>query len=177
MKKSLLLVVPALAVLSGCETLQTPQQRQQESARRQAAQRQQEEQVYRVRGQVESVEMENARLLQEIQNMHNQVSAMNSQIAQLNSKMNSLDARQKKEMKNLISQVEKLLKKSVASRPSSSGSSTRSNRGPGREHVVESGHTLSVIASAYNTTVKSIKSANKLKNDRIYVGQKLFIPE
>lgn len=178
MKKILLFVVPAVVILSGCETLQTPQQRQQEAARRQAAQRQQEEQVHRVRGQVDSVEMENNRLMQEVQSLRNDVHSLNSQISQLNGKMNSLDARQKKEMSNLIREVEVLLKKSVASssRPSS-GSSSKANRGPGREHVVEGGHTLSAIAQAYGTTVKAIKSANNLKTDSIYVGQKLFIPE
>ncbi|MDF7826601.1 LysM peptidoglycan-binding domain-containing protein [Pontiellaceae bacterium B12227] len=176
MKYRILLSLSSIALLSGCETLQTPQQRQQEAARRQAAQRQQEEQVYRVRGQVESVEMENARLLQEVQSLRNNVNSLNSQVAQLNSKMNTLDARQKKEMANLIKEVERLLKKTVASRPASSGTSS-ANRGPGREHVVEGGHTLSAIAQAYGTTVKAIKSANNLKSDSIYVGQKLFIPE
>ena len=47
----------------------------------------------------------------------------------------------------------------------------------GHEHVVESGHTLSVIAQAYGTTVGAIKKSNDLKSDVIYVGQKLFIPE
>ena len=47
----------------------------------------------------------------------------------------------------------------------------------GHEHIVESGHTLSVIAQAYGTTVDAIKQSNDLKNDVIYVGQKLFIPE
>jgi len=74
-------------------------------------------------------------------------------------------------MNELIKRVEGLLKKSVASRPS------KPSRGAGREHVVESGHTLSAIASAYGTTVKAIKQANNLKSDSIYVGQKLFIPE
>jgi LysM repeat protein len=175
MKKSILVLVPVLAVLSGCETLQTPTQRKQAEARQQAAQRHSEEQVYRVKGQVESVEMENARLMQEIQGLRNDVSSMNSQVAQLNSKMNALDAKQQREMSNLIKQVESLLKKSVSSRPASSGST--SNKGPGREHVVESGHTLSAIAAAYGTSVSAIKKANNLKSDSIYVGQKLFIPE
>ena len=120
--------------------------------------------------------MENARLMQEIQALRNEVYGLNSQISQLNSKMNALDAKQQKEMSNLIKEVEVLLKKSVAgsSRPSSSSSA---NRGPGREHVVEPGHTLSAIASAYGTTVSAIKKANNLKSDQIYVGQKLFIPE
>ncbi|MEI6890631.1 MAG: LysM peptidoglycan-binding domain-containing protein [Pontiella sp.] len=175
MKKTWLFIVPTVALLSGCETLQTPHQRQEAAARQNAAQRHQEEQVYRVKGQVDSVEMENARLMQETQSLRSEVHSLNSQIAQLNSKMNSLDARQKKEMSNLIKEVERLLKKSVARRPSTS--SSKANRGPGREHVVEGGHTLSAIAQAYDSSVQAIKSANNLKSDSIYVGQKLFIPE
>lgn len=177
MKKSSLLIIPALAVLTGCETMQTPQQRREAQAREQAQARQAEERAYRMQGAVETMEMENSQLRQEIQSLRNQVSALNGQISQLNSKMNALDARQKKEMSNLIKEVESLLKKSVASRPRSSGSSSSSSRGAGHEHVVESGHTLSAIAQAYGTTVKAIKSANNLKSDQIYVGQKLFIPE
>ena len=163
-------IIPLIA-LTGCETLQTPQQRQQAAARQQAATRHAEERVYRVQGQVESVEMENARLVQEMQQLRSEVRSFNSQISQLNSKMGSLEAKQAREMNELIKRVEGLLKKSVASRPS------KPSHGAGREHVVESGHTLSAIASAYGTTVKAIKQANNLKSDSIYVGQKLFIPE
>lgn len=172
MKINLLCSLMALTALTGCETLQTPQQRQQEAARQKAAQRHSEEQVYRVKGQVESVEMENARLMQEMQQLRNAVNSYNSQISALNSKMTALEAKQAREMNELIRRVEGLLKKSVASRPAS-----KPSRGTGREHVVESGHTLSAIAQAYGTTVKAIKSANNLKSDSIYVGQKLFIPE
>ncbi|MDF7808285.1 LysM peptidoglycan-binding domain-containing protein [Pontiellaceae bacterium B12219] len=175
MKSTVIISLFSVFLFTGCETLQTPQQRKQAEARQLAAQRHSEEQVYRVKGQVDSIEMENARLMQEIQGLRNDVSSMNAQIGQLNSKMNALDAKQQREMSNLIKEVEVLLKKSVASRPSSSGSS--SNKGPGREHVVESGHTLSAIAQAYGTTVSAIKKANNLKSDSIYVGQKLFIPE
>ncbi|QBG49101.1 LysM peptidoglycan-binding domain-containing protein [Verrucomicrobia bacterium S94] len=176
MKKSFLFVVPALAVLTGCETLQTPQQRRAVQAREQAAARQTEERMYRMQGTVEAVEMENARLMKELQSLRSQVNAMNGQISSLNSKMNALDARQKKEMANLIQEVKALLRKTAASHSSSSSSSSV-HRGPGREHIVESGHTLSAIAQAYGTTVKAIKQANNLKSDQIRVGQKLFIPE
>ena len=67
MKINILFSLSALAVLTGCETLKTPQQRQQEAAREQLAVRHAEEQAHRVKGQVESVEMENARLMQELQ--------------------------------------------------------------------------------------------------------------
>ncbi len=168
--KFLLCLIPVIA-LTGCETLQTPQQRQQEAARKELAARHADEQSRRVKGKVESVEMETARLMQEMQQLRQDVRAYNNQISQLNRKMSSLESKQAREMNELIKRVEGLLKKSVGSRPSSS------RRGAGREHVVVSGNTLSVIASAYKTSVKSIKKANNLKSDSIYVGQKLFIPE
>jgi LysM repeat protein len=171
MKQKIILSLASVALLSGCETLQTPQQRQQAAARQQAQTRHTDEQMHRLRGQMESAEMENARLMQDMQQLRSEVSACNSQIAQLNSSMQSLEAKQAREMQELIKRVEALLKKSVVSRPSAP------SRGAGREHVVESGHTLSAIADAYNTTVKAIKEANNLKSDTIFVGQKLFIPE
>lgn len=172
MKTRLLPSLFAVALLSGCETLQTPQQRQQQAARQQLATRHTEERIHRLQGQVESIEMENSRLMQELQQLRNTVNSYNSQISQLNSSMKSLEAKQASEMNSLIKRVEGLLNKAVASRPA-----PKASRGPGREHVVESGHTLSAIAQAYGTTVKAIKSANNLKSDNIYVGQKLFIPE
>jgi len=171
MKTKLLLSLSTLAVLTGCETIQTPQQRQQDAARQQAASRYAEERVNRLQGQVESIEMENARLMQEMQQLRNEVRSYSSQISQLNSNMQALEAKQSRESQEVINRVEGLLKKSVASSPSTP------SRGAGREHVVEAGHTLSAIAQAYGTTVDAIKKANNLKSDNIYVGQKLFIPQ
>ncbi len=45
------------------------------------------------------------------------------------------------------------------------------------EYTVEQGATLSVIAKAYKVSIANIKKANRLKNDRIYIGQKLYIPK
>ncbi len=167
----ILSVSSVMLVLCGCETIQTPQQRQRASARQQAAARMSEERMYKVQGRVESMEMEYGNLTRQIQQLQEQVRSSNSQIAQLNSQMQSLEAKQAREMKEVVSRVEKLLGQAVASRPSSS------SRGAGYEHVVEARQTLSVIAQAYGTTVSAIKKANNLKNDTIYVGQKLFIPE
>ena len=171
MKLKLLLILPLAGLLSGCETLQTPQQRQQAAAREQAATRMTDEKLHRLKGQIESVEMENARLAQEMQQLRNEVRSLNSQISQLGSGMQSMQSRQARDKQEVIDQVSKrvgtLIQKQAASAPRSSG----------REHVVESGHTLSAIASAYGTSVSAIKKANKLKSDNIYVGQKLYIPE
>ena len=171
MKTKLLLSLSALTVLTGCETIQTPQQRQQDAARQQAASRYSEERVNRLKGQVESIEMESARLTQEVQQLRSEVRAYSSQISQLNSNMQALEAKQAREAQEVINRVEGLLKKTVAS------NSSAPSRGAGREHVVEAGHTLSAIAQAYGTSVDAIKKANNLKSDSIYVGQKPFIPQ
>jgi LysM repeat protein len=175
MIKRILFSLSAVMLLSGCETLQTPQQRREAQAREAAKQRQAEERAYRMQGQVESVEIQNERLMQELSSLRSQIRSQNSQISSLNSKMASLEAKQSREMNELIKRVEGLLKKSMASRPSSSSKSTYT--GNGVEHIVKSGHTLSTIAQAYGSSVKAIKAANNLKSDNIYVGQKLIIPQ
>jgi 2',3'-cyclic-nucleotide 2'-phosphodiesterase/3'-nucleotidase len=43
-------------------------------------------------------------------------------------------------------------------------------------YVVKSGDSLTRIAKAHGTTVKALKAANGLENDRIVVGAKLKIP-
>ena len=49
--------------------------------------------------------------------------------------------------------------------------------GPCKEYVVESGDTLSLIASAFNTTVAKLKEMNNLKGNNLRVGQKLLVPK
>lgn len=44
-------------------------------------------------------------------------------------------------------------------------------------YVIKPGDTLTRIAKAHGTTVKALKAANSLGNDRIVVGAKLKIPE
>jgi LysM repeat protein len=164
---SLLFVLP----LAGCETIQAGSTRES-AARQQAALRVTEERLHRLQARVESIESDNARLTREVEQLRADNRALNKQVATLQGSIQTLEARQQKQNQQLIAQVEKLLKKSVSRAPAA-----QAPRGPGREHIVEAGHTLSAIAKAYGTTVKAIKEANHLKSDNIYVGQKLFIPE
>ena len=156
----------AIVATSGCQTYRM----QQEQARNDAAASYNQERMRVVQGRVESMESENSRLLREVQELRAEVNRCNSQISQLNSNMQALEAKQVREMKKTIAEVEKILN-------SSSRRGSSSNRGPGRMHTVQSGHTLSTIAQAYGSTVKTIKKANNLDSDVIFVGQKLFIPE
>lgn len=47
---------------------------------------------------------------------------------------------------------------------------------PGELYMVKPGDILGSIAKAHNTSVSAIKSANSLRSDKIFVGQKLRIP-
>jgi N-acetylmuramoyl-L-alanine amidase len=47
----------------------------------------------------------------------------------------------------------------------------------GREVTISSGDTLSEIAERFGVSVASIKENNGLRQDVIYIGQTLIIPE
>ena len=52
------------------------------------------------------------------------------------------------------------------------------SRAPVRQvsHVISRGDTLSEIAERYNVSMSAIRSANRLSNDTVRVGQRLTIP-
>ena len=62
------------------------------------------------------------------------------------------------------------------SRQAPDGTLYASLRGGRREHVVERGDSLSVLAQRYNVTVNGIKQANNLSRSHIRIGQTLKIP-
>lgn len=51
-----------------------------------------------------------------------------------------------------------------------------SETGNGTVHVVKAGENLTKIAKQHGTTPKAIRTENKLKTDRLLVGQKLKVP-
>ena len=83
------------------------------------------------------------------------------------------------ENKNLIRAGQKLLLPGtidVDASPAPRAASTAHPRSTsGGNYVVQKGDCLSVIASRFGTTSGAIKQANSLKNDTIFVGQKLSV--
>jgi LysM repeat protein len=68
----------------------------------------------------------------------------------------------------------------IATRPSSpvkGPRKTAATHNPAGVYVVRSGDTLVRLAQANGTTVKALKTANHLKSDRIFVGEKLKMPQ
>jgi N-acetylmuramoyl-L-alanine amidase len=61
----------------------------------------------------------------------------------------------------------------LASSGASSGLTNVSGSG---NHVVKRGDSLSKISSRYNVTIRALKSANNLRKDTVFLGQKLRIP-
>jgi LysM repeat protein len=59
----------------------------------------------------------------------------------------------------------------------SSGENTAVTGHSDNFYVIKPGDTLTHIAKAHGTTVKALKAANSLANDRIVVGARLKIPE
>ncbi len=169
--KTVVLGLVSVVVLSGCQTMQSQRTTQAQSAN---ISRYVSEMERRMNSKLETMSSENARLQQQIQQLSEELRASNSQVAQLSSNMSALDARQKKEITQLVNEVNAKLRQ-VGTQSSSSGGSRATVSG--RVHTVESGHTLSTIAAAYGSTVKAIKDANNLKSDVIFVGQKLVIPD
>jgi N-acetylmuramoyl-L-alanine amidase len=45
-----------------------------------------------------------------------------------------------------------------------------------RQHVVQSGDTLSGVASLYKVSLSGLRRTNRLRSDTVWVGQKLRIP-
>ena len=108
-------------------------------------------------------------ILEEEQNiMRNEIKSLRGQLAEANKKIENIQVSSKK-INDSLNNIEKFFDKESLS--------TSDNSISGREHIVETGHTLSAIAIAYGASVKEIKRINNLSSDNIYVGQKLFIPE
>jgi LysM repeat protein len=147
-----------------------------------------------------------AGLSQNLNAMHNSINETNARIAeiqkqfsifserdqQLRQELNSvkgvITAEQKarkaaldKMAEQIARQMSDMVKSIERSTAASYSSSSRSSgpAGPGSfyEYKVQPGATLSAIAHAYNVSVSDIKKANRLKDDVIMVGQKLYIPK
>ncbi|MCO5068376.1 MAG: LysM peptidoglycan-binding domain-containing protein [Kiritimatiellae bacterium] len=188
--KHLLSIVTLLSLpfLTGCLATYDSQQSQMEAAL-QADMRILQEENQRLKGRVESFDLEIERLTRNVDAIRTapsgasaaDVQALQQRIAQLETQLRTLDAARERDRREIIDSLSSKLTAAVASRPAPRPTSPpptrRGGTQEGYEHVVESGQTLSAIASAYNVSAKSIIDANNLtKPDQLHVGQKLFIP-
>jgi len=187
MRRSALAVtaaVGAAALLCAC---QSPQQQRIERARALEARRLQEEQLDRMSGSMRDVQEQYGATVQHVSAMQGQVAALERRIQALSSEVESLkqqlalerQARQA-DMDRLLQQVAKETAAAIrsAAPPAGGGrSSGPATAGEFYEYTVEPGATLSAIAKAYGVSIDSIRKANRMKDDNIRVGQKLYVPK
>ena len=155
-------IINIIIVSTFCFGCQTVEQAKKNHARDDIVKKYNEEQIIRLQGDIELVEEEQDFLKEDIEGLKKQISDV---LKDLIDTQNTV----RKNYDTLVN-IEKILSENKTKNFSEATIS-------GREHVVELGHTLSVIAQAYDSTVSAIKDANNLNTDKIYVGQKLIIPD
>lgn len=179
--------------LTGCATFDNSSA----AARAQEDQLILREDLARLQGRLETLEMEYKRLLLEIDQLQGhaggaqeQETAAQRRLNDLERRLEALDAARAQDRQLIIDQLSvkmaemmsagsgrpKSSAKSAAASPARTGSAAANELG--YEHIVKEGETLAAIAAAYKVKVSVIIAANNLKNpDALRTGQKLFIPK
>lgn len=178
----LLITVPALVLLGGC---QTPRQKEAE-AQRQVWQESIDRRILNIESRI--LEMEGSLSL-----LRREQNTIDSRLAGILNSSTSVGAAQRAEIESLRKELEStrsanekkmaILLDEIARENERILDTIRKGRGTGGytqgyEHVVRSGETVSTIARQYGATVNAVVEANELANpNSIRVGQILFVPQ
>ncbi len=181
MKNILILIggMTLLTGLSGCVTFN-------DSSARTAAREDMNimrEDLNRVQGRVETIELENRQIVNEVEKLRvdsadtrNQA-ALQKRLDILEQRMQALDAARAKDKQAIVDQLSAKIAEIMSrgsgrlSRPSAISVSS------GNEHIVQEGEMLSTIAAAYKIKTSALIEANDLANpDNLRAGQRLVIP-
>lgn len=155
-----------------------------------------EQEISRMARKVDSLQDTVASYSSKINDMKQEIKTMreeNRQLRlQLSSMQRSIDAEtsaRKQSMEKVIStvagQVSSVAAQThpapapapAAATTTESSSSEPVGSGEFYKHKVQAGSNLTIIAQAYKVKVSDIMKANKMKSDRIFAGQVLFIPK
>ncbi|MBM4156275.1 MAG: LysM peptidoglycan-binding domain-containing protein [Lentisphaerae bacterium] len=182
----------ALATGPGCATYYEDMNAQQ--VRQQEDLRAIREQIQRLSGRIEGIEMETQRLATDLEAVRSLASSagesqgrlVQGQVQELGTRIRQLEAARESDRQAIVDDISRrvaeMLKRSSAGSSSGASRSTtpvrRSSSSTGYEHVVKAGETLSAIAAAYGVTQSVIAQENGISDpSKVRVGQKLFIPE
>lgn len=179
MKTLFIFLLPAViaTLLSGCVTGPSP-----EEVRRDADMQKMAQKVMELQERVGVVQQENQAIGRDIEDLkaanRNAGSSTQARIDALEKQMQTLQRARAEDRSAIVNDISRKVQGMVGgSSKSSSGSSDSGSSDYGYEHIVKSGETLSAIAKAYGVSMSSIRKANRMKDDRVRIGQKLFIPE
>ena len=172
--------LPLILTAAGCVTLD-------DSARHAAHEREDmlrlEEKINRMNGRIEAIELEHQQVSLQLEQVRrsststasSQNEAIKLRLDDLDRRLKDLNAARETDKQQIVENITKKLTPYLTS--SSSRSGVRSVAVQGATHEVQSGETLSQIATAYGLTLNELMRANSLDNpDMIRQGQKLVIP-
>jgi len=150
-----------------------------------------DERISELNFKIKQLHESNAQVIRKLNEMTRQNATLKQQISGLENNVATLGKAIEAERNNRHTETERLLKevakqttaaintRTAAMQPKPQARKTGGPpiKGSFYEYKVQPGATLGAIAKAYKVSVADIKKANKLKNDIIRVGQKLYIPK
>lgn len=150
------------------------------------------EDVNRIKGNMETVQLENQRMAEEIRKLRDastdkrDQAALQERLDNLERQIQAVNAAREKDKQAIVDQLSAKIAEIMkpASRPATPRPATpatpRAGAGeaPAGTHIVKAGETLSTIAAIYKVKASAIIEANDLKDpDNLKAGQKLVIPK
>lgn len=183
----LLLPVSVITLfMSGCVTTYQDQRARQEVREREDMLILQEE-IRRLAGRVETLEMEMAQVYRDVdiqktesqRSQRTQREQIDQRLGGVEQRVEAVDRARIRDREEIVEQLSATMAQLIRQHAARAPAANRpAASGYGYEHTVGPGETLSHIAAAYGVTTRAIIDANNISNpDRLRVGQKLFIPE
>ena len=138
------------------------------------------EDLNRCKSRLETMEIEQQRILNEIQQLRSKGQDENTKarLDDFERRLTAMDAARTSDRQAIIDQISANVAKMMSAGSPKTTPKTAATSGTGYEHIVKEGETLSAIAAAYKVKTTAIIEANDLKKPYILrKGQKLFIPQ
>lgn len=140
------------------------------------------EDLRRVSGRIEGLELEMDRLQRELSVVQSDQSragqGADTRLTAVERRIQEVDRARENDKQEIIDRLTRAIDQMVRSQAAARPARSTARSGYGYEHTVGPGETLSHIAAAYGVTTRVIIEANNLKNpDLLRAGQVLFIPE
>ena len=145
-----------------------------------------DERLSRLRADVDALQFNQQQVQQQLADIQNQIHDLRrsdsgvsaNDVAALDARIRAVDAARENDKKAIIDQLARELANLSGSRASGPSAAASTGTSGGKEHVVQKGETLAIIAKTYGVTVADLVKANSIANpDDIKVGQKLSIPK
>jgi len=141
------------------------------------------EDLNRMQGRVETIELENRQIANEVEKLRadssdtRNLAALQKRLDILEQRVQALDAARAKDKQTIVDQLSAKIAEIMSRGSSRSSRPSAISVSSDNEHIVQEGETLSAIAAAYKIRTSALIKANGLQDpDSLKAGQRLVIP-